>query len=87
MGVGRGGVEFEIEQEKVVFFVLSGKKRISPLLAPSGNILEKSLSAPPWKKSFRCPWTELEHATTLEGSTAGENRHKRWWPHDFFRPH
>ena len=48
-GRRKGGVEFEIEQEKVFFFVLSGKKRISPLLAPSGNILEKSLSAPPGK--------------------------------------
>jgi len=49
---GRGALDpwiLKILPKKVVFLVLSGKKQISPLLAPRGKILEKSPGAPPRK--------------------------------------
>jgi len=45
MGVGRGAGIWNLQQKKAVFLVSSGKKQISPLLAPLEKLLEKSNSA------------------------------------------
>ena len=56
MGVGRGGREdfapfaFENFTKKVVFLVSSGKKQISPLLAPLQKVVEKSTGGHPLEK-------------------------------------
>jgi len=46
----------KILAKKVVFLISRAKTQISSLLPPPENILEKSPSAPPWKKSFWRPW-------------------------------
>jgi len=42
--------KFEIFCKKALFLVSSGKKQISPLLAPLEKLLEKSISGLPWKE-------------------------------------
>jgi len=56
MGVGKGTGIWNFQQ-KTVFLVLSGKKQISPLLAPFEKLL-KNPQVPPWIKSFRRPCTQ-----------------------------
>jgi len=41
-----GRQEFENFRKKAVFLIVSGKKEISPLLAPLEKLLKKSTSAP-----------------------------------------
>jgi len=48
-------LDFENFTKKGCFLSFEWGKQISPLLAPPGEILEKSPGAPPWKKSFRRP--------------------------------
>jgi len=59
MGVGKGGLGppwiLKLLAKKVIFSISRGKKQMSPLLAPLEEILGKSPTAPPWKKSFRRP--------------------------------
>jgi len=43
--------------KEVVFLVLSGKKQISLLLASPWKNFKKSPSGPPWKKSYRRPYS------------------------------
>jgi len=71
MGVGRKGrgpwpppVFWKLQQKKVVFSILRCKKQISPLLAPSGKILEKSPSGPPGKN----PSDAHVHSSSLWGN-------------------
>jgi len=45
--VAEGGQEFEVFSKNAVFLVSSGKKQISPRLAPLEKLLEKSTSSPP----------------------------------------
>ena len=42
--------------KKIIFFVLNGKKQISPLLPPLEKFWKNPLVAHPWKISFRRPW-------------------------------
>ena len=37
MGVGKGDKNLKLSAKKAVFLVVSGKKQISPLLAPLGK--------------------------------------------------
>ena len=60
----------KLSPKKVVFLVSSGKK-ISPLLSPPRKNLKNPTVVPPWKRSFRRPWTPhnrvwngLERSTT-----------------------
>jgi len=65
MGVGRGvrgaltTLDFEIISKKKLFFDFEGQK---PKFTNFGPPLEKNwenpLLAPPWKKSFRRPWSQ-----------------------------
>jgi len=55
-GCRKGGTNLKFSAKKAVFLVVSGKKQISPLLAPLEKLLEKSTSAP-LDKSFRSPCT------------------------------
>jgi len=41
-----------------------GKHKFHYFWLPLGKILEKSASAPPWKKSFRRPWTYGNHKSS-----------------------
>jgi len=50
--VSEGGRNLKISAKKAVFLVVSGEKKIPPLLAPLEKLLKKSTSAP-WIKSFR----------------------------------
>ena len=45
--------------KKGCFPISRGEKQISPLLAPLELFLRKSPLAPPWKKSFRRPWSDV----------------------------
>jgi len=63
MGVGEGGtgggawplLDFEIISKKGCFFNFEGLKPNFTNLSPPENILRKSPTGPPWKKSFRRP--------------------------------
>jgi len=79
--VSEGGQEFENFSKKAVFLVSSGKNRISPLPPPLERLLEKSSSAPPWKKSFRVKLhhfckncVALHHLATLFKNTNAVNK-------------
>jgi len=60
VGRGHGGprppMDFEIFIKNVVFSVLSGKKQISPLLAPLEKFWKTPFRGPFWKNSIRRPW-------------------------------
>jgi len=67
MGAGRGDRwsfppwSLKLLSKKVVFSISSGKKQISPLLAPFWKKnWENPRMAPSWKKSFRHPWEQPE---------------------------
>ena len=64
MGASEGGPRlprfWNYWQKKVVFSISRGEKQISPPLAsPWKNFWEKNLLAPPWKRSFRRPCSNL----------------------------
>jgi len=62
VGGGRGPLDppdFEIISKKRLFFEFRGVKKtnFTTFGSPLEKILKKSPTAPPWKKSYRRPWS------------------------------
>ena len=77
MGVGRGGLwpplDFEIISKKRLFFQFRGVKTKFHrfMVSPWKKFWENPVLAPPWKKSFRRPWSLISEKIII-GSLESE---------------